>query len=180
MLEEEGAGHVRGALGRAVQVDPGRPEGVHDDPDESGGRGDRHAEGDPSVAGVGVRGAAYGGPGEHESEEEEDDDGADVDQHLHPGDELGREQEVLDGETTECHDEPEGRVHELLGRDGDDRRAEGGDADQEEGDLDPGRREEAGMSGGRCEVHAWPPRSEPGPGRPSLPRSSSARRPSAA
>ena len=93
--EEARAGRLGGAGGGAVEVDPGRAEGVDDHPDQGGGGGDGHGEGGPAVAGVGVRGAADGGPGEHQTEQEEDDDGTDVDEDLHPGDELGGEQEVL-------------------------------------------------------------------------------------
>ena len=135
--------------GGAVQVDPGRAEGVDDDPDQRGRGGDGHGEGGPAVAGVGVRGAADGRPGEHQPEEQEDDDGADVDQDLHPGDELGGEQQVLDGEPAERHHQPQRGVHQLLGGDGDDGGAEGDEADEEEGDLDAGRGEEA--------VAAWRP-----------------------
>ena len=149
VLEEARSGHLGGARGGAVQVDPGGAEGVDDDPDQGAGRGDGHGQGGPAVAGVGVRGAADRGPGEHQTEQEEDDDGTDVDEDLHPGDELGRQQQVFDGEAAEGDHQPQGGVHQLLGGDGDEGRAEGDQADEEEGDLDAGRGEEAVVSGGR-------------------------------
>ncbi|CAM5680797.1 hypothetical protein SFUMM280S_05995 [Streptomyces fumanus] len=122
VLEEARSGDGGGAGGRAVQVDPGGAEGVDDHPDQGRRGGDGHGEGGPAVAGVGVRGAADGGPREHQAEQEEDDDGTDVDEDLHPGDELGGEQEVLDGEAAEGHHQPQGGVHQLPGGDGDERR----------------------------------------------------------
>ena len=54
-------------------------------------------------------------PGEHQREQQQHDDRADVDQHLHPGDELGGEQQVAAGDRAEGDDQPQRRVHEVPG-----------------------------------------------------------------
>src|SRR5260370_6194710 len=48
---------------------------------------------------------AHLGPGEHDAEQEEDDDGADVDEDLDPGHELGGQQDVLGRGASEDDDE---------------------------------------------------------------------------
>ena len=57
------------------------------------------------------------GAGEHDAEEEEHDDGADVDEHLGGGDELGRQEDVLRGHGGEHRDEVERGVHDVVARD---------------------------------------------------------------
>ena len=56
-------------------------------------------------------------PGQHDAEEEQHDDGADVDEYLGDGDELGAEQEEQRGHAGEHDDEVERGVHDVLGGD---------------------------------------------------------------
>ena len=63
------------------------------------------------------RTSPIGGPGEHDAEQEEHDDGADVDEHLGDGDELGRQQDELGGHAGEHHHQVERGVHHVLGGD---------------------------------------------------------------
>ena len=58
---------------------------------------------------------------QHDPEQEQHDDRADVDEHLHPGDELLTEQDELRGATGEHDDEEQRRVHDVLRRDDADR-----------------------------------------------------------
>ena len=52
--------------------------------------------------------------GEHDPEQEQHDDRADVDEHLHPGDELLAEQDVLRRAAGEHDDEEQRGVHDVL------------------------------------------------------------------
>ena len=52
-------------------------------------------------------------PRQHQREQQQYDDGAQVDQHLHPGDELRRQQQVAAGQRAERDDQPQRAVHQV-------------------------------------------------------------------
>ena len=78
---------------------------------------DGRADGAPRPGRCGEVGTD-GGAGQHEGEEDEDDDRADVDEDEDEGDELGPEDEQRPGDPEEGDDEPQGRVDDVAGRDG--------------------------------------------------------------
>ena len=57
------------------------------------------------------------GPGEHDAEQEQHDDGADVDEHLRGGDELGGQQHVLRADRGQHGHQVQRGVHDVLRRD---------------------------------------------------------------
>jgi hypothetical protein len=90
---EDGVADVGGALdgdGADLLVAEGvgqhRAEGAEE---EKG-----HQAGQPALIVVQAGVVADGRPGEHDAEQQEHDDGADVDEHLDPGHELGRQEDV--------------------------------------------------------------------------------------
>ncbi len=101
-------------LGRtgASWLHSGPPVGI----DEQGGEAeadsasDEHA-GPARAVQVGAR--ADRCPREHDGEEEQHDDSPDVDQHLHPGDQFGREHEIKAGQGTEGDDQPEAGPYDV-------------------------------------------------------------------
>src|SRR5262249_29034130 len=68
--------------------------------------------------------------GQHHREEQQDDDRTEIDEHLHPREELGAQQQELHGDRAERDDEPEPRPDEMLRRDDGQR---GADRDQPHG-----------------------------------------------
>ena len=76
---------------------------------------DRDTDRPPLVVGVGL--VTDRGAGEHDAEQEQHHHGADVDQDLRDGDELGRGEDVLGGDATEHDDQPQRGVDDVLGRD---------------------------------------------------------------
>ena len=75
--------------------------------------------------------------GEHQREQQQHDDRADVDQHLHPRDELRREHQEHPGDRPERDHEPERGMHHVRGGDDEQRRAERHERQQHEDRLDP-------------------------------------------
>jgi len=93
-------------------MDPLALEGLPDDRRGDGEEG----EGDDGGEGPGLaveRHVPDGSPGEHQAEEQEHDDGTDVDEHLHPGDELGEEQQEEDRGSGQDGEQVEGAVDEV-------------------------------------------------------------------
>src|SRR5690606_11334689 len=72
---------------------------------------------------------------EHERDDDEHDDGADVDEHLDEGDELGTEDEMAAGETEPRDDEPERGVHHVARGDGERGGGRGDQAGGGEGEV---------------------------------------------
>src|SRR5258706_266737 len=57
---------------------------------------------------------------QHDDEQQQHDDGADVEEDLHPRDELRRQHEERPGHAGQRDDEPEGGVHDVPRRDDED------------------------------------------------------------
>ncbi|GGO17354.1 hypothetical protein GCM10010116_35080 [Microbispora rosea subsp. aerata] len=107
-------------LGRALAGAERRVRGAetgddHADEDRGGRDGDQY--GGPPVAGIEAAGGPDGRTGQHDAEQQQHHDRAHVDQHLHPGDELGGQHQVAARERAEADDQPQRRVDELPGRD---------------------------------------------------------------
>src|SRR4051812_47837526 len=133
---EDRVAHLLGGLpelggGLADDLDAGAPPLVPQGP----AHGEQEQQADDAAddllggAVVEVVAGAELGPGQHDAEQEQHDDGADVDEHLADGHELGGQQDVLGGHAGEHDDQVEGGVHDVLG--GDD--AQGG-ADHHQGE----------------------------------------------
>src|SRR5699024_11171596 len=129
-----------GQLLAPTGTDLRRTRGRQEDEGEQGCRaGADEGREQPVATGGGVLAArADRCPGEHERDDDEHDDGADVDEHLHEGDELGPEDEVAAGEPEQGDDEPECGVDHLTGGDGQGGGGRGDDAGGGEGEVETG------------------------------------------
>src|SRR5260370_39782263 len=111
-------------------------EGVDEERDEDTEDKEGGDDGAPSLVVVEARSlTAHRRSGEHDAEQEQDDDGADVDQDLDPGHELGGQQDVLGRGASEDDDQEQCRVDDVAAPDDADGGGAHRDREDPEGDL---------------------------------------------